>query len=299
MKPLNLKYLVVGPNDRLWGTTVNSVGSQIILPGESYPPGNHPTRYLFTEERGRILDEYQLLYITEGSGRFRSTTVPQFQTIGQGDLFMLFPGEWHTYRPEETTGWKEYWIGFNSEQMETLVNNDFFSPSKPIWKTGLHSDMVRLYEDAIEVARQQESGFQQRLAGIVQYLLSLAWFYGRNADLSEVAKQISKAKILIGNQLGTIRPEELANQLHMSYSNFRRVFKSYTALSPAKFIQQVRIDKAKELLTNSNKPIKQIAFETGYENDEYFYTLFKRIVCMTPHDYRLFTQGRLPAGRKS
>lgn len=291
MEPLSQKYLVVSPADRLWGTTINSVGCQTIRPGEPYPPGNHPTRYLFSEQKGRTLDEYQLLYITEGSGRFRSSSRPQFQSVGQGSLFMLFPGEWHSYRPDETTGWKEYWIGFNSAQMETLVKNDFFSPSKPIWETGLHSDMVKLYEDAIEVAKRQEAGFQQRLSGIVQYLLSLAWFYGRNADLSEVANQVNRAKIIIGQRFASIRPEDVAGELCMSYSNFRRIFKSYTGLSPARYIQQVRIDRAKEALTNTGKPVKQIAFEAGYENEEYFYTAFKRIVRMTPKDYRMLTQG--------
>lgn len=105
---LHLKYLTVGPNDRLWGTAVNSVGFQEVGPGEPYPPGNHPSRYLFSEERGRILQEYQLLYITKGQGRFRSASLPHQVSVPQGSLLLLFPGEWHTYRPLEETGWREY-----------------------------------------------------------------------------------------------------------------------------------------------------------------------------------------------
>ena len=50
---IHLKYLVAGPNDLLWGTAVNSVGFQEVGPGEPYPPSNHPSRYLFSEKRGR------------------------------------------------------------------------------------------------------------------------------------------------------------------------------------------------------------------------------------------------------
>ena len=231
---LHLKYLVASPADLLWGTAVHSVGFQEVGPGEPYPPGNHPSRYLFSEERGRILQEYQLLYITKGQGRFRSTSLQHQVPVAQGCFMLLFPGEWHTYRPLEETGWKEYWIGFESSQMDAWVRDGFFSKTKPIWQTGLHSDIVELYEDAIETASAQHSGFQQRLGGIVSHLLGLAWFYGKNTALSEVADHMNRAKILIAENYRTINPEEVAHQLCMGYSNFRRIFKEYTGLSPAK-----------------------------------------------------------------
>lgn len=289
---IHLKYLVAGPNDLLWGTAVNSVGFQEVGPGEPYPPSNHPSRYLFSEERGRILDEYQLLYLTSGSGTFRSATHPQPIPVREGSFFLLFPGEWHTYRPDPATGWKEYWIGFKGAQMETWVRNGFFSPAKPVWQAGLKSDIVDLYNDAIQTAIGQESGFQQRLGGLVGHLLSLAWFYGRNEAFSEVAEMINRAKILIAEQYPDITPEDLSRQLCMGYSNFRRIFKEYTGFSPAKYIQEVRIGKVKEALTNSSVPVKQVAFSMGYENEDYFFTAFRRLTGMTPAEYRAFTQGK-------
>ena len=211
---IHLKYLVAGPNDLLWGTAVNSVGFQEVAPGEPYPPSNHPSRYLFSEERGRILDEYQLLYLTSGSGKFQSATHPQPIPVQEGSFFLLFPGEWHTYRPDPATGWKEYWIGFKGAQMESWVQNGFFSPAKPVWQAGLKSDVVNLYNDAIQTAIDQESGFQQRLGGLVAHLLSLAWFYGRNEAFSEVAEMINRAKILIAEQYRDITPEDLSRQLY-------------------------------------------------------------------------------------
>lgn len=289
---LHVKYLTVGPNDLLWGTAVNSVGFQEVGPGEPYPPGNHPSRYLFSEEKGRVLQEYQLLYIVKGQGRFRSASLPHPVSISQGSLMLLFPGEWHSYRPQEDTGWKEYWIGFESTQMDAWARDGFFSKNRPVWQTGLHSDLVDLYEDAIETASSQQASFQQRLGGIVSHLLGLAWFYGKNTALSEVADQMNRAKILIGQNYRTVGPEEVARQLCMGYSNFRRIFKEYTGLSPAKYIQQVRMGKVKEALTNSIRPVKEIAFEMGYENQDYFFTAFRRLTGMTPQEYRAFTQGK-------
>ena len=289
---LHLKYLAIGPNDLLWGLAVNSVGFQEVGPGEVYPPSNHPSRYLFTVERGRVLDEYQLLYVTRGEGTFRSRSLPHPVPVRQGSLFLLFPGEWHSYRPAEETGWKEYWIGFKGPQMDSWMKGGFFAKDRPIWNVGLRSDIVALYQDAIDTALSQQSGFQQRLSGVVAHLVSLAWFYGRNEALSEVAGQMNRALILVAEQFRTITPEDLSRQLCMCYSNFRRIFKEYTGQAPAQYIRQVRLSRIKEALTNSSRPIRELAFEMGFENEDYFFTAFRRAAGMTPRAYRALTQGK-------
>jgi len=289
---VHLKYLVASPADLQWGTAVNSVGFQEVGPGEPYPPGDHPSRYLFPEDRGRILDEYQLLYITKGQGLFRSASLEHPVPVESGTMFLLFPGEWHSYRPDRETGWKEYWIGFKGAQMDAWVRDGFFSPTHPVWQVGLRSELVSLYRDAIETATRQEALFQQRLGGIVSHLVSLSRFYERNEALSEAVSQMNRAKILVADQFRTITPELLARQLNMGYSNFRRIFREYTGFSPAKYIQEVRISKIKEAITHTSNPIKQIAYEMGFENEDYFFTAFRRITGLTPLQYRKLTQGK-------
>ena len=289
---IHLKYLAVNRNDLLWGLAVNSVGFQNVGPGKPYPPTGHPSRYLFSEERGRILNEFQVLYITEGQGVFRSATLPNPVSITAGTMFMLFPGEWHTYRPDPATGWKEYWIGFEGPLAQEIAGKGFFAPEKAVFRPGLHDEIVNLYEEAIQVASGQASGFQQRLMGIVVHLMGMAVFYNRQQVFSQVSDLINRAKILIARQYRTIRPEDIAQELSMGYSNFRRIFKEYTGFSPARYIQEVRFARVKESLTNSTLPVKQIAYENGFENYDYFFTAFRRITGMTPVAYRELTQGR-------
>ena len=289
---IHLKYLAINKNDLLWGVAVNSVGTQHVGPGEPYPPTGHPSRYLFTEERGRTLQEYQIIYITEGKGYFLSKTLGRKVPVGRGSVFLLFPGEWHTYRPDTATGWTEYWIGFNGELVDHWIRNGFFSPDKPVYNIGLHEDMVSLYKEAIQAASEQASGFQQRLLGILTHLMGQGIYYNRQETFSEVNDQINQAKILISEQFRTITAEEVARQLCMGYSNFRKIFKEYTGFSPAKYIQEIRFSKVKEALTNSSLPVKQIAYEMGFDNYDYFFTAFRRVTGMTPSDYRDMTQGK-------
>jgi len=291
---IHLKYLIVNDHDLFWGMTVDSVGSQHIAPNETYPPKNHPTSYLFSTEKGRILDKYQLLYICEGKGSFVSTACKR-QSVKEGNMFLVFPGEWHNYMPDKPTGWDEYWIGFNGINIDNRVEHGFFSKQKPIFNVGMNNEIIELYKQAITIAIEQKAGYQQMLAGIVNHLLGLAYSLDKNLQLEDmqVINQMNKAKILMVENLFTgIKAEVIAEKVNMSYSWFRRVFKDYTGFAPAQYFQELKIQKGKEFLTNSSLSVKEIAFKMGFENPEYFFTAFKKKTGMTPVQYRNFTQGK-------
>lgn len=291
---IHIKYLITNERDIQWGLTVNSVGFQHIEPGDIYPPQNHPTRYLFQTDKGRVLEEYQLLYITQGKGLFMSSKCSN-SSINEGNMFLLFPGEWHSYKPDIDTGWDEYWIGFNGENIDKKLQANFFNKQKPVFNVGLRNELVNMYIQAISIAREQEAGFQQQLAGIVDYLLGSAYTYDKSSSFEEmrVTKQMNKAKLIIQENLNTnISPEEISRKLNISYSWFRKIFKQYTGFSPLQYIMEMKIQRSKELLTNSDLSNIEIAYKLGFDNPNYFCTIFKRRTKVTPMKYRAITQGR-------
>ena len=115
-------------------------------------------------------------------------------------------------------------------------------------------------------------------------------------ETSEILTQINRAKILITERFKDIHPKEIAAELHMSYSNFRKIFKEYTGFAPAQYILEIRLTRSKELLANTPIPIKEIAYMMGFENYEYFFTVFKKKNGTTPTAYRQLTQGNFRIG---
>lgn len=83
------KYLIDNDQDMRWGLTINTVGYQHIDVGEPYPPKEHPAGYSFLASRGRVLEEYQFVYITRGKGVFSSKSLGE-TAIKAGDMFLLF-----------------------------------------------------------------------------------------------------------------------------------------------------------------------------------------------------------------
>lgn len=287
MEPI--KYIARNRKDGEWGLTVCSVGHQIIAPGETYPPRKHNQEYMFDPDQGRILPEYQLLYIVEGKGILRTGTAGCMEVKG-GDMFIIFPGEWHSYRPDERTGWNEYWIGFEGVNMDNRVDAGFFTPASPLMHIGYNEFAVNLYNEAIRTATRQEPYFQQLLAGIVNHLLGLMFMTGsrnRRGQDENITRLINLAKNAMQDAIeDDIRMPDIAKRLNISYTKFRRLFKEYTGQSPARYFINMKIHRAKEMLRGTSASIKEISIILHFETPEYFATLFKSRTGMSPSAFR-------------
>lgn len=287
MEPI--KYIAQNERDEQWGLTVCSVGYQKVVAGEDYPPQKHNQEYLFKPENGRILSEYQLLYIVEGQGSLE-TRYGGSHEIRSGDMFLLFPGEWHTYRPDPSTGWKEYWIGFSGTNIDHRVAQGFFSVSSPVYSIGYNETIVELYIEAIRTATRQEPFFQQHLAGIVNHILGLMFMTSHNRILqpdNELSKIVDRARAFLQESVESdISMPEVAAHLNISYTTFRHAFKKYTGQSPAQYFINLKLHRAKEMLRGTSASIKEISYTLHFDSPEYFATTFRRKTGMSPSEFR-------------
>lgn len=288
------RYLIASEIDLKWGMIVTSVGRQKILPGEDYPNHDHPTRYLFTVEKGRILSEYQLVYIISGKGTFWYGDKSSHCQVSAGDMLVLRPGDWHSYCPDPETGWEECWIGFEG----TLPNSwsaAGYIPQQHVLRPGVRNDIVSIYDEAVGIAMGQKHSYQQVLSSMASMILYWSVYYDRNRayDEDDSVNIIVAAKSEILSRLKTITPEDLASILGLGYSKFRKLFKEYTRIAPGRYILELRVAKAKELLTNTSMQIQEIAWECGFENPDYFNTAFKRVAQATPGDFRKSTRTQI------
>ncbi len=203
---------------------------------------------------------------------------------------MIFPGEWHSYAPDDSTGWNEYWIGFTGINMEVRVQNGFFSRNKPLFHIGFNEFVVNLYNEAIRAAQRQEPGSQQFLAGIVNHLLGILMNphrHNKSETLDRAIEAVNMAKVMMIDSIeDDISMPMIAERLHISYTTFRRQFKTITGLSPSQYFINIRIQRAKEMLLGTNASIKEIAMVLQFESPEYFATFFKKKTGMSPLEFR-------------
>ncbi len=272
--------LAFSKDDLQYGMAAEAVGMQEV------PRGHHPRESSF----GNTKDTFKLLYLTQGQGTllFRSGENIQTEQLLPGHMILLFPGVWHSYGPQEGSGWKVFYLRFHGGLLETRIRSEQFNREHPVYRCGLHDEIVTLFNRAILIAGRQKPGYQTALDGIISNILCLMWFYDKNNDGQQTAlsQLTNRAKIYIQDHYRTVRAEDVAEALFMSYSRFRKLFKQQTGVSPAHYIQRVKIGKSKEMLSDSSQSIKEIALDIGFENKDYFSTVFKRITGCTPSHWR-------------
>lgn len=80
--------------------------------------------------------------------------------------------------------------------------------------------------------------------------------------------------------------DELIRELPVSKRNFIRRFKLATGNTPLEYLQNIRVEASKKLLENTRSSISEVMYNVGYSDAKAFRKLFKRIVGLTPRDYR-------------
>lgn len=79
---------------------------------------------------------------------------------------------------------------------------------------------------------------------------------------------------------------QMGQEIGMADRTLKRRFQQATGLPPTTYLQKVRVDKAKKLLLATDRSIKAIAYEVGYENVSFFVRVFKTHIGQTPNQWR-------------
>lgn len=91
----------------------------------------------------------------------------------------------------------------------------------------------------------------------------------------------------------TLNIAQIADELGVSARSLNRRFKNATGLSPGSYLQQQRLNTARDLLRTSNLSIAEVANAVGYGDSDYFCRRFRDAMKQTPSDYRAAVRGKL------
>lgn len=281
------KYLPFGPLEINWGIYVTTAGYTKIDIHQPYPVNTlHPDSHKFNWDSGRILEGYYLVFIPKGQGVFESAQTTSC-TIQEGTCFLLFPGVWHRYRPDIESGWEEYWVGFKGAYPNQLMKN--FDARSPFIQTGHNHHLLRLFQLLLEQVQQAAPGYHQIITGITLQILGLAkaasLYQNLNADHTH--QLVEETRFLLREAIQN--PDNIENilkRLPAGYSKIRRDFKRITGQSPKQYLLNLKLDKAKELLTDTNLTISEVSYQVGFGSLFYFSKAFKTKNGVSPRFYR-------------
>lgn len=281
------KYVTASNEDKEWGVFLNVAGKAKISPNKAYPPREHPSGYYFSWEKGRILNEFQIIYITDGSGIFENKS-GAFR-LKSGTIIIIRPHTWHRYKPDRNTGWVENYIGLDGEWARQLLNKTFFPKEKSIIDCGMRPEFIDVFYKIFDLVKKEKPGFQQIASGLIIKALGHIVTLQKQNQFSgtQIEKVIQNARFQIRENIEEeIDWKQLASDNNIGYSYFRKMFKKYTGFSPHQYHLEMKIFRAKELILTSDRSIKEISYELGFQSAYYFSRLFKKKVGNNPSELR-------------
>jgi len=109
----------------------------------------------------------------------------------------------------------------------------------------------------------------------------------KDTQSNKLVKVIELAKEYIAEHAKSdLTLEKISEELSISQTHFSRIFKAHVGVSFVDYLTQVRIENAKELIKTSGMSFKQICFEVGFNDPNYFSKVFKKVVGITPGEYK-------------
>ena len=246
-------------------------------------------------------DEYELHLITSTSGKaFVGDWIGQFQP---GHLVLTGPRLPHNWvsmdLPEGGVPERDFVIQFPHAPIEESANHiPELRAMLPLLERAKHGiEFFDMYPRALEHWQRVKShqglarfgAFCDFLGDLAQWsdyrLLSSAQI--QSVDNDDQLDQINVILSRITNNLSEqLSAADLANDLGMNESKFSRFFRRATGNTFTDFVNQVRINRACQLLMESEAQITNIGYEVGFNNIANFNRRFLDIKGMTPREYR-------------
>lgn len=115
----------------------------------------------------------------------------------------------------------------------------------------------------------------------MQILAESYWAAGSNASRFDSLKAHLRE-----NMQQDITVTEMADLAGLTRSHFARLFKEREGMSPREYIEDLRLERALQLLYSESITVKEIAYACGIPDVNYFCRLFKKQMGMSPGEYR-------------
>ncbi|MBQ7497846.1 MAG: helix-turn-helix domain-containing protein [Selenomonas sp.] len=238
----------------------------------------------------------EMLFIMKGSGT--CTIHNTSHQVGRGDVVLINKGCLRSFSPQHgASSTLASSLGLKNLQMANLPEGHFLPEGTfPIIKAGsAYPLMTQLLQQMKKISHGLPSPLHQEACNhLAQALLLLILEQsshcnlegtGGNQDSAYTLGQHIKA-YLDSHYLEELSLPQIAAGLRISPYYMSHIFKECTGCSPMQYITQLRIAEAQNLLLSTQMSVTDIAMQCGYNNSNYFQSVFSKLVGMPPGKYR-------------
>ena len=250
--------------------SVNEYGWEKNRPGQHYGPTKR--------------EYYILHFVTEGKGTLYVGN--KKYDVSKGDCFLLPPNINTYYEADFVNPYTYHWIGFSGiEAKELLEKSGFIKDDIYVIRPLGYDDILSRFKSIDNIIPKK--GITRYLLLADLYLLLSELIYENNSESDEIKDYVDLAiKYMNTNYSKKISINDVTQTIGIERTYFYRLFYKNMNISPQDYLIKLRLEKAKLLLCNTLKPIKDVAISVGYDNYVSFIKIFKEKEGISPTLYR-------------
>jgi AraC family transcriptional regulator, arabinose operon regulatory protein len=238
---------------------------------------------LITERR---LSHYAAVFVEKGQGFLTTKNGGTLRVVGPA-LFWLFPGQQHSYGPDTGSAWLERWALFRGTMVADFVRSRLLDPAQPLHAPVDYSEVSHIFSSLhADMLKRNEGGWASASATLHRLVVQVAFAKDSTPQSRQQSSRI--AKRIEEQAFVDIDMDTLAKELRMSPATMRRKCLELLGVSPKQYQLQLRLERAKELLTMTDLSIEDISARVGYSDSFYFSRFFVKNENRTPTDFRKF-----------
>lgn len=234
-----------------------------------------------------VRENYVIHIVTAGKGSF--TVNGCRYSVSSGQMFLIRPGEETAYQADQENPWCYSWIGFNGYRANTILYEIGFSKEKPVLDLEDTGPVTEAIDRMLETRQLDLAGDLRRNAALCDALACMMVIrqHEKTEHISSDVKYVEMAvKLIVASYNRRIRIADIADQVGINRSYLTSIFKREMHMSPQAFLINVRMEKAAQLLRETEDPVSSIAAAVGYTDPLAFSKAFKLKYQMNPSAYR-------------
>lgn len=252
---MSVRYDIV-INEQYAGFNPIQFGSETCCPGHSFGPS--------------VRTHWLLHYVVHGFGKFVRGGVTW--EIGPGEIFVIPPYEETYYEADSEKPWRYIWIGFT---VDGPIPEVMAAPVLRCARAGV------IFEEMLR-NNKWGNGRSAFLSSKIWELYAVLLEEGKNNE-NPIRKALDYMSVEYVND---ITVQQVAEKVNLDRSYFSTLFKAEMGISPQKYLMNLRLEKAAELLTIYGESPTMAGISVGYPDLYHFSKIFKQHFGYSPREYR-------------
>jgi len=245
-----------------------------------------------TDKVTRTLQHHEMIFVCEGNGHI--VIGASRYKIKKGMLFYIPPGVQQTIEPRAQNPEHYITVHFSASRMVLgpdtkwkYMENIQILRQPSAQKITDYSTLEGMFEKLLDTWNDKGPSYEFVAATLLRQLF--IWISQNNMKQSKnqaISLKIDRIiEYMRQNIDRKITLEELSEIARLSTFYLSRAFKEATGYPIITYFNKMKIEKAKELLIEENKKVKEVAYQLGYTNEFNFSRIFKRIEGLSPKEF--------------